>query len=75
MTLVPKGLLVRFPRGVEQSTSSSGNYAFSQTDDAKSDAVATPKGFDADLKQVIAAWGTLPQPLRRAILAIVETRT
>jgi hypothetical protein len=40
--------------------------------DAKSDAVAAAKGLDADLKQVIAAWRTLSQPLRRAILVIVK---
>jgi hypothetical protein len=63
------------PRGVEQSPNSSGNQAISRTDDAKSDAVTGNVTLDSGLRQVIVAWRTLPQPLRRAILAIVEPRT
>ena len=29
--------------------------------------------FDADLQRVIAAWGTLPEPMRQAIMALVGT--
>jgi hypothetical protein len=60
------------PRGVEQPSNSSGNDAISRTRDAKSDAAGGGIALDASLRQVIAAWGTLPQSFRRAILAIIE---
>jgi len=64
----------KVPRGVEQSANSSGKHGTSQTRDAESDAVGNRCTVDPGLRQVIAAWRTLPQALRQAILAIVNTR-
>ena len=62
----------RLPRGVEQSQKPSGKPGISQTRDAQNDAVANQRSVDPGLRQVIAAWCTLPQALRQAILAIVD---
>jgi hypothetical protein len=45
-----------------------------QRRDAKSNAVGGGIVLDAGLRQAIAAWRTLPQPLRRAVLSIVDAK-
>jgi hypothetical protein len=41
---------------------------------AKSGAVSPDRSAtDADLARIVAAWPTLPEPIRRALLALVES--
>lgn len=42
--------------------STEGNFA--------SDATAEP--IDAELARIVDAWGSLPEPIRRALLAMVD---
>jgi hypothetical protein len=59
------------PRGVEQTADFPKNLRLCRNGGAKSGAVGNKNGIDADLLQVITVWRTLPQPLRRPILAII----
>jgi hypothetical protein len=60
---------------VEQASDSSEKSAIPETRNAKYDAVANQRSVDPGLRQVIAAWGTLPHALWRAVLAIVESQS
>ncbi len=65
----------KYPRGVKQSSKSPGKTPFSQNSGAKSGAVSEKNELDAGLRQVIVKWRTLPQALRKEIVAIVNLQS
>ena len=68
-----KGLFSAPPRGIEQGANSSGNTGSDVRRDANSDAVCGDSiPIDPDLAAVVAAWPTLPESTRAAVLALVR---
>ena len=45
------------------------------SDDGRSDGESEGGGEDPDISRLIAAWPTLSEPIRRAMLAILEAAT
>src|SRR5262245_25833574 len=79
--------VTRYPRrGSNNPPNSAGNNGVSQTGGAESGAVAVNSAgptdaeksslvapVDPDLARLVVAWPTLPEAIRRGILAIVES--
>jgi hypothetical protein len=62
------------PTRFEHTQENTGILANSQKGAAKSDAFSTKNPeISPDLARVIQAWSTLPDHIRKAILALVET--
>jgi len=60
--------------GIEPPADSPGKTQVSEMCGAKSGAPATLTGLvDPDLRRILAAWPSLPTPIRAAILALVGT--
>jgi hypothetical protein len=55
--------------GFEPQRSSSKKSALRKRGGAESGAVGAP--LDSDLARIVAAWPTLPEPIRRAMLALI----
>jgi hypothetical protein len=69
-----KSLLLQYPRqGSEHSPHFSANPHQALGDGAESGAVSTPSIIDPGLARIVAAWPALPEPIRRAMLALIET--
>jgi hypothetical protein len=64
-----------YPRqGSEQVHYDTGKSQGATGGGAKSGADSTaPSPADPDLARIVAAWPALPEPIRRAILALIET--
>jgi hypothetical protein len=73
--LRPRNFIAKIPRGVEQSSNSSGKTPFSQNSGAKSGARCQFIARDADLQRVMVAWGSLPGAIRKAILSLAEMQS
>ena len=80
MTTVPRWLVVMGATGLELPKESTGKTAISSAGGAECGALshdsdpetAPPAPTDPDLASVIAAWPTLPGPVRAGIVAMVE---
>jgi hypothetical protein len=60
--------------GFDQGPDFSGKTRESADDSAKSSAFpADPSLIDPDLARILDAWPTLAEPIRRAVLALVES--
>jgi len=69
--VLPGGVaLQRECMGIEPPAKTPDNLPLRGTGGAESGALATT---DSDLCRIIAAWPILPEPIRRAVLALVET--
>jgi hypothetical protein len=55
--------------GLENTADSSGKTPISETGGAESGAVSAE--LPPDLAKIVAAWPNLPEPIRRAMLALV----
>jgi hypothetical protein len=55
--------------GIEPLVLSPQKQGHAATGDAESDAVGAR--IDPDLARIVAAWPTLPEPIRRAMLALI----
>lgn len=61
------------PRGVEQQADSTGKSTVRNQSGAESGALGAQNApADPDLARVVAAWPRLPEPMRRAILALID---
>ncbi len=58
--------------GVEHPSKQLGNHQIRPTGGAESGAPAAPT-LDPELARIVAAWPDLPDPIRRAVLALVGT--
>jgi hypothetical protein len=65
----------RYPRGVEQTSDLSVDGAISPPVCAKSDARGQSAIADERLRRVVDAWPTLPEPIRSAIVGLVESQS
>jgi hypothetical protein len=61
------------PTGFEEEPDSGGKPQSGVESGAKSGAIKVGPLPDTDLARVLDAWPTLPEPIRRAVLALVET--
>jgi hypothetical protein len=60
--------------GIEPTANSPDNRGVFTSDGAKTGAVSADSSrIDPDLARVNAAWPMLPEPIRRAIRALIET--
>ena len=61
------------PTGTEHTANSSGNQGIAVQGGAKSGALSGDSApIDPDLLAVVAAWPTLPQAVRRQVVAMVK---
>jgi hypothetical protein len=68
--LTPRGL--ELPAAITQNTNDLGNQPSSRAAKSGADSAASAPS-DPDLARLIDAWPTLPGPIRRAVLALVNS--